>query len=1348
MRSPCRIHRLNKFVFTPLVIWAAMVSWAHTAEAPRKKTEPNRGGEVSLLSVDPQVALKHLKAAEGYEVNLFASEQDFPLDNPVSLTFDAKGRLWVATMPTYPQVLPGKKPSDKLIILEDTDHDGRADKHTVFIDGLYLPGGFELGDGGAYIAEQPNLIFAKDTDGDDVADVRETVLYGFGTEDSHHAISAFTWGPGGGLYFQEGTFLHSQVETPYGPVRLQYAGVFRYKPRRFSLDVFVSYPFANPWGHVFDRWGQNFIADASGGANYFGTAISGHVDYPNKHAGMKVFTSIVRPTAGCEIVRSRQFPDEAQGNFLVNNCIGFQGIKQHRVIEEGSGFTSKEVAPLLESFDINFRPVDLQFGPDGALYVVDWFNPLIGHMQYSLRDNRRDHKHGRIWRITYKHKPLLTPPKIAGQPIPELLDLLKSYEDRTRYRTRRELGTHDPAQVAAELKRWIAALDKSDKDYEHQLLEALWVYQTINVIEPKLLDRMLRSPEPHARAAATRVLRYWRGEIDRPLEKLETQVNDPYPRVRLEAVLACSFFTTPRAAEIALQALNHSMDYYLDYAMKETIGTLERYWKPAILAGQPFAVDNPAGVEYILDRLPTEALVHLPPGDKVDLTLLTRHDAKREQRADALEHLAKRRKSDELSELFSVIESLDTGGDEHADHALIQLGAMLSSRDPAELQKQRPRIERLASSGRRDTTRQIAYAAWLMADGGADSLWPHVARSAMAMRDFLAAVPLVQSAQIRAALYDRVAPLLDGLPQPLATEVAQSGSTIGRYVRIELPGKRRTLTLAEVEVLSGGKNIARSGKARQLNTAFGGRADRAIDGNPDGVYAAGSQTHTRENVENPWWEVDLKGEHPIDAVVVFNRTEAGGRFASRLDGFTLKVLDRRRQAVFTRRDIPAPKEKMRIETTGDPTANVRLAAIEALPHIGRGQQATCRTLARFVRENIDRDAAIRALRAIGPKYWDRAGLEPLATSIVDYVKATPPAERTDPAAIDAFELGRKLASLLPSDVGQSIRRQLGELGVKVVLLRAVPHQMRYDRKAFAVEAGKPVEIVFQNTDIMPHNVIIAAPGKLVEIGQASERMTTQGDAYRRQFIPDLPSVLHSTNLVQTGQVAKLKFIAPRTPGEYPYLCTFPGHFRTMNGTMYVARDVEAFLASHPLPQETVEFEVRPFVKDWTFDELVGLLGELQHGRSWEHGRAMFKAASCVACHKLGDDGHVVGPDLALLRKDLTEKKRSLADVLREVVEPSKIIKEKYRSQIIITDDGRQFTGLVVDQNDKEIRLLANPLAEREPRVIPRDQIDEQVEAKISLMPKGLLNTLDQKEILDLLAYILAGGNPQDPAFQP
>ena len=417
--------------------------------------EPNRGGEARYEARDPAYALEHLYPAEGYEVSLFASEQDFPIGNPVALAFDSRGRLWVATMPSYPQRLPDEEPDDKIIILEDRDGDGRADHHTVFASGLHVPTGFELGDGGVYVAQQPNLMFIQDTDGDDVADRYEVILHGFGTEDSHHSISAFTWGPGGALYFQEGVFHHSQVETPHGPVRLVDAGVFRYKPNRFHLEVFVSYPFANPWGHIFDRWGQNFIADASGGSNYFGAPITGNAPYPTKRRRMKVFTSIVRPTSGCEIVSSRHFPDEAQGNFLINNTIGFQGIKQHRVIEEDSGFTSEEVEPLLYSTDINFRPVDLQFAPDGSLYVVDWFNPLIGHMQYSLRDERRDHDHGRIWRVRHGSRPLLEPPGIAGASTPELVRLLESYEDRTRYRVRRELRER-PAQRSAGRGRGVA----------------------------------------------------------------------------------------------------------------------------------------------------------------------------------------------------------------------------------------------------------------------------------------------------------------------------------------------------------------------------------------------------------------------------------------------------------------------------------------------------------------------------------------------------------------------------------------------------------------------------------------------------------------------------------------------------------------------------------------------------------------------------------------------------------------------------------------------------------------------------------------------------------------------------
>ena len=393
------------------------------------RPEPNRGGAIDLAAVDPKVALSRLHPAPGYEISLFASEKEFPeLGKPLALAFDTRGRLWVLTSPTYPHYLPGVRPNDKLIILEDVNRDGRADKSTIFADGLYQPMGFELGDGGAYVSQQPNLMFLRDTNGDGRADERRIILHGFGTEDSHHAIHAFQWDPGGGLHFQEGTFLHSQVETPYGPVRVENAAVFRYEPRTEKLSVFVSYSFANPWGHVIDRWGQNFVSDASNGDNYYGTAFSGHVDYPRKQRSMQKWTlTQVRPTANNEIVSSRHFPDGAQGNFLITNVIGFQGIKQYRVQEEGSGFVAVEIEPLLQSEDPNFRPIGLRFGPDGALYLCDWFNPLIGHMQYSLRDPRRDKAGGRVYRITAKGRPLLDPPRIEGQPIEAQLDLLKAY---------------------------------------------------------------------------------------------------------------------------------------------------------------------------------------------------------------------------------------------------------------------------------------------------------------------------------------------------------------------------------------------------------------------------------------------------------------------------------------------------------------------------------------------------------------------------------------------------------------------------------------------------------------------------------------------------------------------------------------------------------------------------------------------------------------------------------------------------------------------------------------------------------------------------------------------------------
>ena len=361
-------------------------------------------------------------------------------------------------MPSYPMYLPGTQAQRQGLIFEDTNGDGKADSCTVFADGLHLPTGIELGDGGVYLSQMPNLMFLKDTNGDDRADTRELILHGFDTADSHHAMHAFTWDPGGALYWQEGTFHHSQVETPYGPRRCNEAGIFRCEPRTWKFDVFVSYGFANPWGHYFDRWGQNFVADASGGANYFGTAFSGQVVYPHKHGGMKQFFPMQwRPTCGCELVSSRHFPDDTQGDYLLNNNIGFQGILRYRVKEDGSGFTGDAGRAALEVVRPEFPPgrsaVRSRRGALRRRLVQPADRP---HAALAPRSQSRPYATAGSGGSPIPSGRSSRRPKIAGASVPELLDLLKSYEDRTRYRARRELRERPEQEVLSALDKWVA----------------------------------------------------------------------------------------------------------------------------------------------------------------------------------------------------------------------------------------------------------------------------------------------------------------------------------------------------------------------------------------------------------------------------------------------------------------------------------------------------------------------------------------------------------------------------------------------------------------------------------------------------------------------------------------------------------------------------------------------------------------------------------------------------------------------------------------------------------------------------------------------------------------------------
>ncbi|PPL03768.1 PVC-type heme-binding CxxCH protein [Parapedobacter indicus] len=551
---------------------------------------------------------------EGFEINLFASEVDFSLTNPVTITFDPQGRMWIADMPSYPQYLPGVQPNDKILILEDTDGDGVADSETIYADSLYMPMGMELGNGGIYVSQPPNLWFMRDTDGDGKADEKEIILHGFGTEDVHHTLDTHTWGPDGALYWHTGTFLHSQIETPWGPQRSDYGATWRFEPLTNKLEPYVSYPYANPWGHVFLRDGTEIISDVSTGMNYFAPPLTVATDYPVKHTTMRDFlTSMSKPkTCGTEIISSRHFPEELQGNVLFNTFVGTMGTKQHRINESGSGIVAQEIEPLLQSTDPNFRPVDLQFGPDGALYIVDWYNPIINHGERALRDPLRDHTHGRIWRITYKNREPLKPVNLTKLPIDKLLDQLKEYEDRVRYRVRTQLRQLDAEVVLPALNQWIAGLDRRDSLYDQHRLEGLWVYQQFNQLNQRLLEELLNSRHDDIRTAATRVLFFWRNRIKEAENKLIDLSKDSSMKVRLQAIISLSHFKTERSVVALLDAATMPTDYYIDYALKESFRYLKPVWWSMLKKDNDYLADQPAKAAWLLGSLADEKELAVP----------------------------------------------------------------------------------------------------------------------------------------------------------------------------------------------------------------------------------------------------------------------------------------------------------------------------------------------------------------------------------------------------------------------------------------------------------------------------------------------------------------------------------------------------------------------------------------------------------------------------------------------------------------------------------------------------------------------------------------------------------------
>ncbi len=533
----------------------------------------------------PAEQLAGFKVRPGFKVNLFADES-LGVIRPVQIRWDERGRLWVACTPAYPQLQPGEHGRDFILVLEDADGDGKADKSWRFAEGLTMPLGFEFAPveagGGLYVVESTQLVHLPDRDADGKADGRTTILSGFGTGDTHQDANSLRWGPDGCLWFTQGYHIWSYVETPHGLAELNRSGVWRFNPRTLRLDSFLNESAAglNCWGTAWDDQGQMFHGSGADHALWHSTP--GLI--PTLHA--KTLPTGLAHSRGKsmepEILGSSHLPEELRGVLLKSTYFTSQ-VQLYRLRDQGSSFRAEDLGDLLAGGK-EFRPVETRVGPEGAIYVADWLNPVIGHYQASYRDPRRDQSHGRIWRVTAEGRPTVPRPTLGALGAKELLAHLASPERWERDAAKFRLYRLPTAEVLATLR----TIDLAQTT-PAMLYELSGVFAAHEQPNATLVRRLLAAEDFRYRAWGAGLLAGWGATLPEARTLLRQAVQDPHPRVRMAAVVACGWMPTTGATEavrIATLALDQPLDAALEHALTQTIHALAPGWQAADAKGQ------------------------------------------------------------------------------------------------------------------------------------------------------------------------------------------------------------------------------------------------------------------------------------------------------------------------------------------------------------------------------------------------------------------------------------------------------------------------------------------------------------------------------------------------------------------------------------------------------------------------------------------------------------------------------------------------------------------------------------------------------------------------------------------
>ena len=957
------------------------------------------------------------KIADGYQVNLFASEEQFPeLRNPVQITFDAKGRLWVVTMPSFPHTPPGLSPPDKIIILEDTDRDGKADKLTTFAEGFDALDGVAFHHDGVIVSEQPRLWLMRDTNGDDIADTKHELLRGIDVTDTHHG-GMITTDPFGDIMFSDGVFHRSQLETPFGVVRGIDATTYRLNPITGRINTEWQHTTPNPWGITFDKWGNTFQVYGDGqvydGSSLIWTPLG--IYHPFRYALVCGYGK----GSAVASVSSPNFPDRFKQAVASASLLGRYAVNLTAISYKDGMVKEVDHEAILSSPNPAFRPADVEFGMDGALYVSDFCSPIIGHAQHPMRDPHWDHDYGRIWRIVHTGKPIAKNwPKIKGASAEELCELLLHEQNIVRHHARIELRKIINSETDL-LDEWLKSISVSPK-YLQGVLEVVFIREGINKASPGLIQKLLKADNPFLRGSGVQALRQQADRINDIGKILSPLVNDPHPRVQIEVIDAVAHLrqTHPNLDSIlaSIQPVNkHVSDSlaYLDYGTKPAKGrsvpvlgvspqSQLKSWqylgengdnKPvAMQLGQTKLPGTGLFRTFVYSKKPQSAIIainhknlkiwvndvlkfsqnSLWSGDQqVNVELINGLNVievqlnKGRRAGGIMPPVYLYDPAGQVLSNTSYPDNLEIFQESVAEYEqmIAERGNLLFVQAAAGLQFSPTKMQVTAGSKIRLVfdNPDIMMHNWVLLKPGSLKEVGSLADKLAAQPDGMEKEYLPDSDKIIVASkllgpkakqeivftapsepgeypYTCTFPghwrMMQGVltvakPGPakkvtvashntkpfdpavqidIANPAPRVSSSVpfnlpdlnGQYVRIELPGENRTLSLAEVQVFDQGRNLALDSPAIQSTIAFNGDPKLAVDGILDGHYSSGSVTHTKTQAD-PWWEVDFGKSINIEEIVIYNRTDS---HAQRLDGFTLKVLSPERKVVFEKKGHP------------------------------------------------------------------------------------------------------------------------------------------------------------------------------------------------------------------------------------------------------------------------------------------------------------------------------------------------------------------------------------------------------------------------------------------------------------